>query len=281
MKMSYAEVQPNIPAFARDGRAIEMGRSAGCIAIECTNEEYHSDNGTLSCSLMKKLLRSPAHYQASLVAERTETPSQRIGSAIHCAWLEPARFADEYTVYDDRRGTKAYKTFEEANPGKIILNSKEMRAVDGASRALEHFQAFPLGQFRAEGQAEKSIYFTDDVTGLTIRSRPDLMHPSLTLDLKSTDDARPYAFKKQVRRLDYDLQAYICLQAVKRLTGKVLPFAFVAVEIDEPHGVWIHNVVSEEIIESGLLKFRRACDTYARAIAKGVWSSYDMPVSEL
>ena len=65
-----------------------------------TNEDYHADTSAISASGLKLFMRSPAHYYATYLdpnrIERSPTPAMRVGTATHCAILEPERFSAEY-----------------------------------------------------------------------------------------------------------------------------------------------------------------------------------------
>ena len=66
------------------------------------NEVYHADRSCVSTSGLKKILRSPAHYQASLAsANRKETPAMFLGTATHSRLLEPELFEQELMVAPD------------------------------------------------------------------------------------------------------------------------------------------------------------------------------------
>ena len=52
--------------------------------------DYHAGIG-LSASNLSELARSPLHYMTSLNYPSKETPSLRLGIAVHCAILEPER----------------------------------------------------------------------------------------------------------------------------------------------------------------------------------------------
>ena len=66
------------------------------------NEQYHADTSAISASGLKLFMRSPAHYYAAYLdpnrVERQPTPAMRLGTATHCAILEPTRFNAEYAV---------------------------------------------------------------------------------------------------------------------------------------------------------------------------------------
>lgn len=63
------------------------------------NAEYHSGPG-ISKSGLDLIHRSPLHYNAVVTAanDRTPTPAQEIGAAVHMAILEPAEFAKTYCL---------------------------------------------------------------------------------------------------------------------------------------------------------------------------------------
>lgn len=63
------------------------------------NDEYHGGPG-ISKSGLDLVHRSPMHYHAVVTAanDRTPTPAQEIGTAVHMAILEPEEFAKTYCL---------------------------------------------------------------------------------------------------------------------------------------------------------------------------------------
>ena len=85
------------------------------IVSDLDNELYHKAYG-LSCSDLKVMLRSPAHYHASLLFPQKTTPEMLLGSALHTAVLQPELFDEEYMELPklDRRtkeGKELYKSY--------------------------------------------------------------------------------------------------------------------------------------------------------------------------
>lgn len=257
---------------AQPERSIVSGVAPGCFHMDISSEEYHELPDSVSCSGLKYLLRSPAHFQAYL--EESDDGKPNIGTALHCAVLEPERFEQEYTVYSGRRGTKAFDAFVEENPGKIILNEQEWIKVHGMLRAIMSHKEFPLWKALQTAKREMSVFWTDEETGIQCRVRFDaLCAPFANFDLKTTTDARPEQFIKQAVRLDYDLQAAMYTEAAHRFTGEVLPFIFVAVEEDAPNGLWLHTA-GQSMIDNGWKKYRRALSLYKTCKESGFWPGY-------
>lgn len=262
-----------------EGRSVIQGVTPGCFHLDISADEYHSLPDSVSCSGLKHILRSPAHFQAYL--ERDDDKKPNLGTALHCAALEPHVFQDKYTFFSgDRRG-KVYEAFVEENPGKTVLTEVEWIKVAGMMRSLLSFSEFPLRKALKLAQREMSIFWTDEETGVRCRVRLDAFNsPFNIFDLKSTTDARPEYFIKQAVRLDYDLQAAMYTEAVRQYIGERVPFVFVAVEEDSPNGVWLMPA-GESMLENGMKKFRSALATYARCKASGEWPGYTNAMSVL
>lgn len=263
--------EPSV-AIIHPDRNMVSGVAPGCFHMDIPSDEYHQLPDSVSCSGLKHLLRSPAHFQAYL--ESPDEGKPNIGTALHCAVLEPDVFEATYTVFKGRRGTKIFDAFVEENKGKIILNEQEWIKVHGMLRAIMTHKEFPLWKALQTAKREMSVFWTDEETGIQCRVRFDaLCAPFANFDLKTTTDARPEYFIKQAVRLDYDLQAAMYTEAAHRYTGEVIPFIFVAVEEDAPNGLWMLPA-GQSMIDNGWKKFRRALDIYKRCQESGQWPGY-------
>lgn len=255
------------------------GVSAGSFSAEMTNEHYHSLSNYISCSGMKHLLRSPAHYLAYRQEEKDEG-LPNVGTAAHTAVLEPDRFADEYIVFADRRYGKAWDAFKAANPGKVILSEKEMTGITGMVESLRQYRDFPLWDAIRAAQVEKSIFWTDPETGVQCRIRLDALCPFVAFDYKSIDDARPRSVSMQAARMDYDLQAAMYLEGLRHFTGEDYPFIFIFHELAKPHGIWMYPA-GAQMIENGMKKFRMGLQVMRRVLDTGEYPCYQNASTEL
>lgn len=257
---------------------VEPGVAPHCYSAEMTNEEYHSLPDSVSCSGLKEVLRSPAHYQAYL-NNRREDNGINIGTALHCAVLEPHVFINDYVVYTGgRRAGKVWEEFKEQNAGKQIMSEVESAQVEGMVASVKDFADFPLWDAIRKGQSEKSIFWIDPETGIKCRMRADSLNPFTTFDLKTTDDARPEKFLRQLMSMNYDLQAAMYTEGVRHFYGKTNPFCFVTVEMSAPHGVFLMPA-GETVIRSGMQKFRRALRELKKAKDTDNWRGYEQAVS--
>ena len=156
---------------------------------------YHADRDALSCSMLKPLLISPAHFQASLVATGSSSAAKDFGSLVHLLLLEPELINKEVAVYPGIGSARdrEYKKFLANNSHRLAVDEPTLasarRLVQKVANTL--FRGRPLFRFIEESMTECSVYFTEPVTGLRLRVRFDAYHPDFSFDLKTTRHATP------------------------------------------------------------------------------------------
>lgn len=158
-----------------------------------------------------------------------DTASRRLGTGVHTYVLEPKRFALEYVVYEGRRQGNDWELFQATHLNKTILSRQEYVRVVGCgeetliSPAVQGQDAvYTVEDLIEHGTVERNTYWVDEETGLTCRMRADLMIQNITVDLKTTDDARADAFANQCGRLGYDLQTAFYTRG-RRAFGRSTP----------------------------------------------------------
>lgn len=225
-------------------------------------EVYHSIPA-LSNSGLKHFARSPLHYYAlhrdpNRPAEE-EQPGQLVGTLAHCATLEPAEFEARYVALPadaPRRPTDAQWKAKNPSPDSVtamgwwtdwMADNQGRQVITHEQRKVALAQArsvmanSQVAELLARGQSEVSAFWTDPVTGLRCRCRPDWVHDVnasavILLDLKTYSDARPDVFRLQIARMDYERQAAFYSAGYERASGKkVLAFVFCAVETEWPY----------------------------------------------
>ena len=243
---------------------------------DVTNEAYHADRSCVSVSGLKQLLRSPAHYQAYLNGHRKETPAMFLGTAVHARLLEPELFADEYVIAptSDKR-QKAYKEFELAHANKRILTPDQAASIEGIAQSVAtHVSARTL--LRA-GLVEHTIIWQDEETGIWQKIRPDCLcidfDTGICLDVKKTTDAAPASFSRACVQYDYDLQAAVYLEGLRRIFQRDFDFVFLAVEEDAPHGCALYGAPAE-MLERGHRRYREAMRILKACRDTDSWPSY-------
>jgi hypothetical protein len=188
-----------------------------------------------SSSTLRRVLRSgPGAADAPF----EDDGSQRLAQALHALVFEPARFAIEHLVLD-RDTPHADEQVEALD--RTWLSGAEYERLASARDAIRAYPRKPLATWIDAGMKEMSIYWTDDA-GRCWKARPDCFTAEIILELKTTGDVRPRAFARTRKRFGYDLQAAHYVDAVRRLTGRTLHFAFIAVELQPPFYAWVHEL---------------------------------------
>lgn len=273
----------SLPSVALPEGDSIAGWAPGSLICEMPAERYHAHRDHLSQSQMADVLRSPAHYWAALhEPSRPQTPSQRIGSALHAALLEPERYAREFVTWDGYRRGKAWDEFEAAHAGHEILTSAERERITGMAEAVLNFREINLRAVLRGGRTELSLFWSDPASRVRCKARLDAYLDGLILDLKTTDDARPHAFSANALRLGYDVQAAHYVDGVAQCFGPGVctRFAFVAVEVEAPYSVWVYHVHGEAL-ERGRARAQAARNLVAYCREMNEWPGYEAPISQL
>ena len=137
-------------------------------------------------SALKHLRTSPKQYRFALDNPSPDTPSLRIGRALHSMVLEPDTFAERYAIWTGTRRGKAWEAFEAENASKTILTDKELLRVTGMQMAL---MSHKLATERLLGAREREIAW--DIGHHKCAGRVDVVGDRLT-DLKTAIDVRPH-----------------------------------------------------------------------------------------
>lgn len=260
------------------------------IRASLSNEEYHSGEG-ISKSNLDLIARSPAHYMAAMTAAREPTPAMVMGSAFHTAVLEPEKFDEMYCIAPegiDRRtkaGKEAWAAFEFENAGKDVLKADVMEAISGMKSAvLAHPLARPLVQ---GGRAELSVYWQSSIVeGVLSKCRPDFVKDLeddryVLVDLKSTEDARPWAFERSAWSYRYHVQAAYYWDGCTDAFGHAPDtFVFIAVEKAPPYAVAIYEA-SMEMLNAGREEYYRNLRVYKECLDTGEWPAYPVEIQKL
>lgn len=247
-------------------------------------DDYFADP-RLSNSGSKQLLRSPKHYQHDRTSPRTETAALRMGSALHCAVLEPEKYALEYATAPecDRRtkaGRELWGRFQAEAEGRTVLTAAEAEQVQLMANSIA---AHPLApKLISGGQAEVSLLWSDPTYGTPCKARADYLQADagVIIDLKTCTDASPQGFARQALNYQYHTQGACYLSGANALGLKVTDFVFIAIEKSPPYAIGIYRL-SDAHLELGHRRWAEACELYKRCTESGLWPGYSDTITEL
>ena len=245
------------------------------------NEDYHAGPGVSKSGLWEIHKKSPAHYQ---FAPRVEKNHFNLGEAGHIAVLEPETLeARVYKGPDDRRGNKWKDVKEHCDMNGLVLltagDYDKALMIRDTIHADATLNSLITG---GERQVEASGFWTDPVTGVLCRHRPDLYRPDMRLmmDLKTTASAHPVDFAKSVVNYGYHSQEAFYSDGHRELGRAVDGFVFLAIEKDDPFCFALYEL-PPSIVEEGRAIMRKTLDRYAECVAADKWPGYSKGVQEL
>lgn len=229
--------------------------------------DYRREEGVNQSSL-KKILESPAHYQAALKSRMIPTPAMEMGTAFHCLALDGEEaFNQQYVKKPDgiKLTTKEGKEWKESVGRKKVLSAggkdDPWGSVQGMKESLERLEWYRNTGPEYIKRNEVSIYW--DWEGVRCKARLDsvLVDEGIVLDLKTTDSVEPELFAKKVVGLGYDFQAAFYAKAAEVAFGKKFSFIFTAIERRPPFTVDLFQA-DEGMMEEGTAKCVAALQLY-------------------
>ena len=226
-----------------------------------SNEVYHA-NDAISHSKLELFRRRPISYYRRFIAKTVARPETteafRIGSAAHCAVLEPDEFYKRYARRPegiDRRtkaGKEEFAQFEAENVGKVVIDSDELGDVREMSAAVMNH---PLAYELLEAGKPELSWRVSPSGSLALQCRTDWFNPAgcelsggrpYVADLKTVESLDSDAFRNFERAcfsFGYHRQAGFYLPLITEIIGSpVFDFYFIAVEKAEPYGTAVYRL---------------------------------------
>jgi len=234
-------------------------------------DDYHRHPSISSSDVKAVAARSLAHWKYKTYKA---SPAFALGSAVHALVLEPQK---NLVVRgpEDRRGAKWKDASLAADlDGKILLTESDY---DLAAEIANAVRAHPVVRgwlaepwFTAEG----SFFADDSETGVNIKARPDGWIPrsGLIFDIKTTRDASPDGFPKELRNYGYDLQAAFYLRTLREAGFLAKKFIFVAVEKEPPYAVGLH-VMTDRYLDHANERVTRTLEKINAAVTAGDYTT--------
>ena len=246
---------------------------AGRIVAGVDFAKYRAAAG-VNVSSLKEFSRSPLHYRYAKDNPKPTTAAMSLGTAAHCATLEPDRIGAEFAAWASRRAGKEWEAFkaEAEASGRTVLAADELdTALDIAEAVRGCLDAMV---YLANGHAEVSMAWHDAETGTACKGRVDWLTTldgcDVVVGLKTTRDLRPRKFAAQAADLCYHWQWSFYADGFERITGRKPLVVEIVVESAAPHAVAVYRI-PEHVLERGRQEYRDALEQLARCEASGVW----------
>jgi len=227
----------------------------------------------VNMSSLKHIARSPAYYKWKLTQPDKQTDAMAIGSAVHCAVLEPLAFTDRYCSFGGRRAGENWTDFVEANPDKTILKLPDFDRVMQINNAVMGHELSKQILTNPTNKTEVVIVWTDPSTGILCKARLDLVSDDCISDLKTAADPTTWAFCKSAASYHYYTQFAMYANGWQVVTGDRLPVKVIAVGSQAPHEVVVYNVPGEPL-NHGQDEYRAMLEMLHQCQKNDEWAEY-------
>lgn len=232
------------------------------VGLHQIDERDYHNHPAVGRSDIKNARRSYDHFIQGRKSRGTPTPEMLFGTAYHLRMMEEAEFNRRVKLATDEMvgQSKAAKELRAKlaieQPDALWFDAEELGRLElMRESALANPKLRML--LEADGMTEVSAFWHDPATGLHCRARPDRIIPTLgvMLDLKSSVDASPEAFRQACARYGYHLQSAWYPEGVLAASGQsgraIIPEApqmiFGVVEKQAPFSVALYTLPKEQV----------------------------------
>jgi len=250
----------------------------GVKALDLPAEKYFALPGYSSTDIKNWLSMTPKEWRHWKQNGLEPSDAMRLGSAIHCAVLEPDSFQERFSVFPgDRRAGKAYQDWKAALGPKEELTRAQGAVVESAVDYLEANRR--LGKLIESGDPEVS-FFHMDLQGRIRKARSDWVGDigdmSAVIDLKTTWDLSDRHLEKTMWDRLYHVQAAWYLDVVGAVNGSEPQcFAIIWVKTKPPIDMRL-TIVSKDAIELGRKSYQTALDQLSLAQDQDYFPGYSL-----
>lgn len=208
---------------------------------------------------------------------REETLALRIGTAIHCALLEPDLFPKRYVVRPNlgdgrtKVGKAARAEWNATIPaGAVVLDLDEYESI---SRCANAARAHPVVRdLLRMGRAEEIVTWHDEETGLACKGRLDYIAPRYLVDLKSTRAETLGQLAREIAgRMYHGQVSFYRDGAIAARVGQAdAQVIVIAIQTVAPYDV-VPARIQVEDLELGRSLYRSLLRRYAECQAANYW----------
>lgn len=236
--------------------------------------DYHRNTSHISATSIKQAKVSLKQYQwfRSGKMPRTQALHLDFGNAFEMALLDKANFENSVAILQTEfwkakaleekpdlkvpKSSKAYKDLEDKfladSKGKYIIPDTGQQSYEAIEYMLEScYSDETIKKLISGTEYQLSLFWTDPQTGLKLKTRPDICKrkKNVIVNLKTTTDASPKAFSRDLANYDYPLQACVeisgCLES--GLMQDVDNYFWLVVEKEAPYNAIIYEFDKSDI----------------------------------
>ena len=271
---------------------------------------YKKKKEYVNASLLKSFLEDPASAEYGYNESKEETPSMKIGTAVHAKILEPKLFRKEYikqtviekVVADKSWALKANADHKKAEELKFLKKAKNRVVLtesewDKVHLMVKNAKKLPLvkdlftpGTYTAERDYFFELEYSQDEKGKNKykgKIRVDYEHNKLPimLDVKTSKSVSLQGFRKEYGTYDYPLQMAYYFDNIKKFRD-IKEIFILVLKNTAPYTAAIYRIPMSEI-EYGRTLYEAALnrleitDMLGYAPSAEISAGYDYDTNEI
>ncbi len=233
-----------------------------------SNEVYHATAGISSSAVKSVYKKSLAHWKGE--KRNPNNPAFAMGTAVHALLLEE-HLTDLVVKGPKTKASAAFKAMKEEMVGdQVLLTEVEYNVAQRIAKGALNNPVCKDALRHADRENEVSIFASDPISGLMLKTRPDLMIRSeqTVYDVKTTLDASPRGFGQlECFKWGYHIQAAFYVYVCQLADLDIQEFSFIACEKSSPYISHLH-VVGPELMEKATEQMHRTLGLIAEGNAK-------------
>jgi PDDEXK-like domain of unknown function (DUF3799) len=283
----FQPAEQNMKSIQWDGQRISRSGVYAGIPLEDYHRGDICDGPSLSSSSLRLLWsKSPQHFwdKSPLNPDRDEADDEKreyiIGRAAHHLVCGELGFADLYVIRPDKApdgrawhgsNTSCIKWLaEQKRLGKTVLTAEMTEQVRGMAVSLGNNSLIRQGIL--SGLVERSMFWRDPVTGVWLKSRPDVISTASGdfADLKTTLSVLYKDTQKSLDEFGYVQQGALVLDGARAVGLETSTFSLVWVEKKRPHCVRVQTLIEDDLARGAKMN-RSAIDTFHACFTAKHW----------
>jgi hypothetical protein len=192
----------------------------------------------LNSSVLKEADISMAHLKTARDEPyKAPTPDMIKGQAFHLLTLEPERWNEDMAMDPGyNKNSNKYKDWlAEQKNGVMVISKKNLAAARQMVMAMRR-KVMPRELLKS-GWTEQTVLWKDPIYGFWCKARLDFITVNgAVVDLKKSESAREWGFRRSIDRYKYNWQASWYLKGINIATGiNHGPFYWIVWEADPPY----------------------------------------------
>lgn len=243
--------------------------------LEVNEKLYRSSNGVSQSDL--KLIKSKSlyHFRYAKTANK-ETEALILGRAIHKAIFEWEDFKNEYMErpkdFNLNRKADKEQMKQWQDKGMTVLKRDEMTKIGRMRRSLKRRPK--IFELISGCLFERSTWARCELDRL-LKIRTDGYKPKTNtiVDYKTTMDASPGVFMRDIFKYGYHVQAAFYIDVIELRTGETPSFKIIAQEKSYPYEACVFEL-SPKSIAIGRKTYQEQLERLENALKTNLWPSY-------